>query len=185
MPEQAAQPKPSNPTSSSGNKTLMIIIIVVVVLIVLGAAGYFLQQKSSEKATEKAIEDATGADVDVSEGGDKVTIETDEGKVTVGKNEVPDSFPSDITVYSGAEVTGTTETSEGVSLLLTTSDSVEKVNSFYKADLAKNGWTISSSSIVTDSALITAEKGSKSLIVTVGPDKESGKTGIAIVVKTN
>jgi hypothetical protein len=189
MPEQSAQAQPKS-SSSSGNKTLIIVIVVVVALGILGGAGYYLQQRSSEKTAEKtaekAIEDATGGDakVDISEGGDKVTIETDEGKITTSETSIPDSFPSSITVYQGSEVAGSTEAEEGVTLLLKTSDSTSQAFSFYKSDLAKNGWEISSSSTIEGSSLITAEKGNEGVLVTITTDEEDGKTAIAIVYST-
>ena len=181
MPDQSA-PGQSNPSSSSSNKTILIIVVVAIILLVLGGI-YFLSQKSSEKAAEQAIENATGADVDID--GDKTTIETDEGKITVGSgSEVPDSFPSDVTVYKDAEVIGSTETEDGVTLTLTTSDSVAAATDFYTKDTKDKGWKISSSSNFESSSLITAEKGDKSLLITISPDKSSGKTSIVLIVST-
>lgn len=185
MPEQSAKAQPK-PSPSSGNKTILIVIGVVVVLGILGGAGYYLQQRSSETAAEKAIEDAAGgnAKVDISEGGDKVTIETDEGKVTTSESSVPDSFPSSITIYQGSEVAGSTEAEEGVTLLLKTSDSTSKAFSFYKSDLAKNGWKVTSSSTIEENSLITAEKGEEGALITIATDEEDGKTAIAIIYST-
>ncbi len=181
MPEQTDKDQPKSP-ASSGNKTLIIVIGVVVVLGILGSAGYYLQQKSSERAAEKKAEEVTGGKVDIS--GDKVTIETDEGKVTTSESSLPDSFPSSITVYQGSEVAGSTEAEEGITLLLKTSDSTSKAFSFYKSDLAKNGWKITSSSTIEENSLITAEKGNEGVLITISKDEEDGKTAIAIVYST-
>jgi hypothetical protein len=179
--EKPQTDKPTNPPGGSSNKTIMIIVVVVVGLLILGGAGYFVQQQFTEKAAEDTIEKATGADVDVSDGGDKVTIETDEGKVTVGKDDVPDAFPSDITIYSGSEVTATTETSDGVSVQLKTSDSVSTVNSFYKSDLKSNGWTLSATATEDDSGYIMATKNKKTVVLTITPDTSDNKTVITII----
>lgn len=186
MPEQEADPVSSkkettSPQKGSGNKLIIIIAVVVGVFVVFGIASFFVFGFFTEKATETAIEQATGAKVDISDDGDKVTVETDEGKVTIGRNDVPDSFPSDIAVYSGAEVTLTSDTDEGVTLALKTSDSVTAVFDFYKDDLEKNGWNITTSTKVEGSSLITAEKGSNQVIVTVGTDTEDNKTLITIL----
>ena len=180
MLEQTAQDQQKS-SSGSSNKNL-IIIVVVVVLILLGAGSYYMYQQSAERAAEKKIEEVTGGKVNIE--GDKVTIETDQGKVTTSKSEVPESFPSDVTVYKGSEVTGSTEAEGGVTLMLATSDSVKQVSDFYNADLKKNGWKITASSNLEGSSLVTAEKGSKSLLITVAPDASSGKTAIAIVAST-
>src|SRR3972149_5694504 len=99
QPTQSVQP--AQPAKSGSNKTLLIIIAAVVVLAILGAGGYFVQQKfaekTGEKAVETALEKASGgkANVDVSEGGEKVSIKTDEGSVTMGGGSVPKNWPSE------------------------------------------------------------------------------------------
>lgn len=163
----------------------MIVVVVVIVLIILALIGYFVQRQFAEKAAETAIEQATGSKVDISQGGEKVTIETDEGKVTVSKNDIPDSFPSDITIYSGAEVISTAESSAGSSVVLKTSDSTSKVADFYKDDLKKNGWEIVSTITNEGVSLITANKGSKGVLITVTTDEEDGKTSVGIIVTNN
>ena len=184
MPEPSAEAsKPSK--HLSGNKTMMIVVVVVIVFIVLTVIGYFVQRQLAEKAAETAIEQATGSKVDVSQDGEKITIETAEGKVTVGKNDIPDSFPSDITIYSGAEVISTTESSVGSSVVLKTSDPTSKVADFYKDDLKKNGWEIVSTITNEGLTLITARKGSKEVLITVTTDEEDEKTNVGIIVTNN
>ena len=143
---------------------------------------FFANRFLAERVAEKAIEQATGAKVDVQNDGKKVTVETDKGKLTVGEDEVPKSFPSDITVYPGAKVVGTAETSTDVSLQLKTGDSVSKAYDFYKDDLAKNGWTISSSATYSGSSLVMAQKGSKLVTLTVATDESDNKTTISMMV---
>ena len=176
MPEESHQKK------SSGNKTILIIIVVIAVLVLLGGLSYFLQQKSAEKTAEKVIEDATGGKVDISEGGNKVSIETDEGKLTVGQNQVPENFPSDVSIYPGSEVVTSSESGENFTLTLTTSDSVSKVGEFYRDDLEKNGWSISEAPIVGDSFITTGTKGTRKVDIIAAPNND-GKTGITIVLK--
>lgn len=177
MPEDSTQNKPSK---SSGNKTNLIIIVVIAVLIILGG-GYLLQQQFAERSAEKAIEEATGGKVDVSEGGKKVTIETDDGKLTVGEGEIPDNFPSDVPVYSEAEVITSSESGDNFTLALKSSDSVSEVSDFYKTKLADKGWTLSNPIDLSGSTTITATKGDRELNVVITPDTDS-KTAIAIVI---
>ena len=180
MPEQAA-PNQQKSSPGSSNKNL-IILVVIIVLFLLGGGAYYMYQQSSERAAEKKIEEATGGKVNIE--WDKETIETDQGKVTTSKSEVPESFPSDVTVYKGSEVTGSTETEEGVTLMLATSDSVKQISDFYNADLKSNNWKITATSNLEGSTLITAEKGDTALLITVAPDASSGKTAIAIIAST-
>ena len=175
MPEESTQKK------SSGNKKTLIVVAVIVLLVILGGVSYFLQQKSSERAAEKVIEDATGGKVDISDGGKKVTIETDEGKITVEQNEIPKNFPSDVPVYSGAEVITSSESGDNFTLTLKTNDSVSKVSDFYKTDLADKGWILSNPIDLSGSTAITATKDNRELNVIITPDT-NGKTTIAIVI---
>jgi hypothetical protein len=185
QPAQSAQP-----AKSGSNKTLLIIIAAVIVLGLLGAGGYFIQQKfaekTGEKAAETALEKASGgkANVDVSEGGDKVSIKTDEGSVTMGGGSVPKNWPSDVTVYKGAKVTGSAETDEGLSLMLETSDSVEKVYEFYKSDLPSKGWSLSMNATYGGASMLQGEKSGKGVMLSVSKNEDSGKTAIAISVTT-
>ena len=161
------------PSSAPSNKTVLMVLVVIVILLVSG--GYFLYQDSSEKTTNQAIEN-TG------KGGDKSEAKTKGGENTIIGNKIPDNFPSDITVYKKAELVKSIEESAGVTLTLNTSDSTTKATDFYKKDIEENGWTISSISNFEDSFLITAEKGDRSLLITVSPDKNNGKTSITLVV---
>jgi len=174
-------PENSNQKKSSGNKTTLIILVVIAVLILLGGVGYFLQQKSAEKTAEKVIEDATGGKVDISEGGNKVTIETDEGKLTVGQNQIPDNFPSDVPVYTGAEVITSSESGDNFTLALKSTDTVSKVSDYYNGEVKSNGWTIANSSNIAGSTSITATKDGRQLNIVITKDTE-GQTAIAIVI---
>lgn len=188
MPEQEKKPETpkkegsSSPKSGSNNKVIIIVAVVIGIFVVLGITAFFGTKLFTEKAAEKAIEQTTGGKVDVEKGGDKVTIETDEGKATIGKNEIPDSFPSDVSVYSGAEITATTETASGVMISLKTSDSVSKVFDFYKSDLTSNKWTQTSAATYAETATITAEKGGKMVSVIIGTDTTDNKTTLMISV---
>lgn len=190
MPEQESKQSDSNKTQpastkkGSNNKLIIIIVVAVVIVGVLGVGSFAASRFFTEKTAEKAIEQATGGKATVEDDGDKVSVETDEGKVTIGHDEIPSSFPSDITVYSGAEITATTEIEDTVSVTLTTSDSVSKVFEFYKSDLASNGWTQTAAATYTGIATVAAEKSGKEAAVTVTTDSEDGKTIIAIVVNT-
>lgn len=191
-PAPAAQSTPttqtSQPVKPRSNKTILIVIAAVVVLIILGAGGYFVQQKftekSSEKAAETALEKASGgkADVDVSKGGDQVSITTDEGTATFGGGSVPKSWPSDVTVYKGAKVTGSAETDEGISLMLETSDSVETVYEFYKSDLTSKGWSLTVNATYGGASMLQGEKSGKAIMLSVSKNEDSGKTAIAIAI---
>ncbi len=60
-------------------------IIIIVLLLISTACG--TKQKMEDKLTEKIIEQAIGADVDID--GDEVTISTEEGDYSIGSTEWP------------------------------------------------------------------------------------------------
>ena len=176
---------PKNPQTTSGitstaNKAINIIIAVLGIVVIVGISSYFLLQKN-ENMFGDVLKNITGRRVDISRDGDKTAVETEQGKATAGKSEVPNSFPSDISIYKGATVTESVESELGISIILETKDSVTKVTDFYKADLAKNGWKITETTTVSGSFALTTEGGSKKVVVVVAPGKE-GKTNISISV---
>lgn len=67
--------------------------------------------EAAEQAAESAIEDAASdqgedVEVDVERDGEEVTIETDEGTIKVGTDELPDGYPADeVPVVDGEIVT--------------------------------------------------------------------------------
>lgn len=161
MAGQTAQKQSADPSPSSRNQTTLIIIAVLAILVALAAAGYFVQKKSNgetSKITEKTTQ-----------------VKTENGKITITEGEVPKNFPSDITVYKGTQVITSTEAKDGISLTLKTTDSVKKAATFYKDDLAKNGWKKITSDTLKGSYLITAKKGDRELVLTVSVDKEDKK----------
>lgn len=69
-------------------KKISYILIIIVLLSLFTGCG--AKQKMEEKIAEKVIEQAVGnADIDID--GDEVTIKTEEGDVTFGSTEWPDS----------------------------------------------------------------------------------------------
>ena len=64
--------------------------ILIIIVLLSSFTGCGAKQKMEEKITEKVIEQAVGnADIDIY--GDEVTIKTEEGDVTFGSTEWPDS----------------------------------------------------------------------------------------------
>ena len=60
-------------------------IIFVLLLVVFSTFITGCQKKIEEKVTEKIIEDATGAEVDISK--DTTTIKTEKGETKIGENQ--------------------------------------------------------------------------------------------------
>lgn len=70
-------------------KKIAYILIVVVLLSLFTGCG--AKQKMEENLAEKIIEKAVGSNADIDIDGEEVTIKTEEGDVTLGSTEWPDS----------------------------------------------------------------------------------------------
>lgn len=122
-------------------------------LILTSACGS-ASEAVAERATEKAIESQTGGNVDIDTDGDgEVTIETEDGDLSFGSTEVPDSWPEDVPLPDDLEVSSASEipnaNNEGplVSITGTTSTSPEEVLALLKDALSD--WEISGESTST------------------------------------
>lgn len=68
-------------------KNIFILTILVIALLMLNGCG--AKQKMEDKLAEKIVETALGTDVDID--GEEVTFEGEDGSVTFGSSEWPDS----------------------------------------------------------------------------------------------
>lgn len=172
---------PQESTSTTNNKLVLVIGLVVVVLLLLAGVGYYANKFLAEEAAETAIETATGGQAEVDADGNKVSVEANDQKLTIGQNEVPESFPADLSIYNGSTVAATTESDDGISVQLTTNDSVTSVYDFYKKNLADNGWTETSDSTAGQSRSLSAEKAGKTVLITISQNTEENNTSIIII----
>lgn len=136
-------------------------------------------------ATETAKNTVTNTAKNVAAGNVPVT-NVNSGGMTGTTGQLPADFPKDIPVYTGAAViaggmatTGAAAGSKGASF--STSDDATKVADFYKAELAKQGWTDVKSMAIPggmgNTVMATKDKRSLSIAITKGPD---GKTMISV-----
>ncbi len=168
--------------------TLALIISLAVSLLLAGGcfnAGEKLAEKITEGAIEKAIEDETGADVNISEG--SVTMKTDEGETTIGSGaDIPEGFPEgEVPIYPDMEiVTSSKFTHDGkdsFSIIAESEDTSDKIVDWYKGQLG--GWNIDSE-FASDSAegktsMISASKDNYNLTLFCAED-QNGLTHITL-----
>lgn len=79
------------------SRRLTLPLIALVSAVALVAGGCSGGSEPSDRAVEKAIEDAAseqGQDVDVDVDDDKITVDTSEGTVSVNSGELPDGYPA-------------------------------------------------------------------------------------------
>jgi len=173
----------TQPADKKGNnKLLMIVIVVVLFLAVVGFLMKSAANKASSKVAEEAINNATGGKADVDINGANVSVKTKEGSFSTG-NKLPDDWPKDAPVYTGATVTysgsSNPQTGEsGFGAVLTTTDGSTKVVEFYKKELVSQGWTIASTQIANDTTVLGSTKDTRSLAVSIV--EASGTTTITL-----
>src|SRR5262245_2585885 len=99
--------------------------------------------------------------------------------VTLSEGVLPDGYPSDVPVYPGANI-GSTMTQPGLGVFSTfdTDDGVDGILTYYRSELAKNGWS------VVDSASgdgVDGTKGNRSVQMRARKNEEN-RTEIAISI---
>jgi len=187
MADEKPQKKSTNPLVFVG-----IGCLVLLVLLGLGGAAVmkFFAGRIGKGVVEKAIETKTGTKVDLSGLDDGKMTFTDSKtgtKVDIGGNTVPDSFPKDFPIYPGANVTSSASNTgedkkDGFWLTLTTADSPDKVNEYYKDELSKNGWTIESTFTANGMTSQAVKKGTISGSLSTGKTSTDAETQIVIVL---
>lgn len=169
--------KEQTTAKKSSNKGLVIILIVIAVLVALSLLGRYIFKKVVEKATG------------VSENNGSYTFKSEKGDVTFDSGtKLPESFPKDFPIYSGAKLTGSFSAngegnSKGVSVVWESSDDSSKVGEYYKTALEAAGYKIISDLSTDGSTTLTFEKGDVSGFLGVTRDNE-GRTAISVTLGT-
>lgn len=92
--------------------------------------------------------------------------------------QIPSGFPSDVPIFPGAKVVfGTKDAETGYVVSLAAKASAAEVGAYYKAELAKKGWNITSEQTFLGD-IITAEKGNNELTVIVYDASDAGIDGV-------
>ncbi len=178
-------------TKPEGKKTSPLVFVgvgclVLIVLISIGSAvvGKFF----AKKIVQGVIENKTGIDVSDVEQGKVTFTDTKTGaKVDIGSGKVPDTFPKDFPLYPGAKVVSAMSGNEsgsnsGFWLTMTTTDSLDKVEAFYKTQFATGGWTVSSTFTTEGTTSETVEKGQWSGSLAISEDSSTKETQIVIIL---
>lgn len=156
-------------------------------------------QSIGENIAEKAIEEATGQKADVSADEKSVSIKIGDGTMTAseeGNIKLPADFPTDVFVPSDAKITyafsipanATTDTKANFMVTFGTGQGVSDVVAKYKAEMAKNGWTMESEANF-GAMIINFTKGTRTVAVTItatkGEDVKNGATRVSITGSEN
>lgn len=168
------------------NKTLYIVIGILILLLI---GGYLYMRSNS---AENKMYDAYDVDVDNNLDGSK-TIKSDYGTVTTSK-ELPKNWPSDAPTYKNATISQSASSeiagANGSQVTFTTSDSVQTILDFYKAELTTSGWaSLYPGKAITGTQMgaittLSAKKDSRSFTAMITTNTETNKQVVTIVLST-
>ena len=160
-------------------------LLYVSALCVVGVALLVLMS-GCQTAAEKAVEQVTGVQVD--EEGDSVTVETEEGKATVGGEgtDIPSDWPSDVPIYPDTTVVSTVDYevsgAKNMGVTLDSTDDAKTINDWYVDEVEKNGWKVTAKASTNGSYVISATKGDQQLSVAIAADLGTDNTGVNLMV---
>ena len=183
MPETKTVKKQTNP--------LVYIGIGCVVLIVLASIGSVVVGKFfAKKIVQGVIENRTGIKTNIQdlENGKATFTDTKTGaKVDIGGGKVPDTFPKDFPLYTGAKVVSSLSGAKsgqnnGFWLTMSSADSVDAVDAFYKTQFAASGWTIDATYTANGTVTETVSKPGWSGSLAISRDSTSKETQIVIIL---
>lgn len=162
--------------------------ILIILSILMGTIGSVIFSKFGLNFMKKAVENKTGVSLDTE--GKTMTIKDKESgaEINVGEGKIPTGFPKDFPLYPGAKVAGNITGTEnkagkGFWIMMTTTDTSDKVTAFYEANLPKSGWTVGSTMNIGPSSTWEVTKGDMTGAVIVAADEE--KKGTSIVITLN
>ena len=101
-----------------------------------------------------------------------------------GKNAValPAEFPADVAIYPKAIPVTTSTAGTEMTVMFRTSDSLQKVVVFYKAQLKEKGWKIKTATDIPEASMLEGEKDGRKL--TVWTAEQQDGTIINLVVSS-
>lgn len=176
------------PAKKQTNPLVFIGIGCVALLFLGGIGSTIFFRFFAKKAIEGVIQNKTGINVSDVQNGKMTFTDTKTGStVNVGGGTVPDTFPKDFPLYPGAKVTSSLSGAQsgknnGFWLTMTTPDTLDKVNAFYKAQLAANGWAIESTYTAGGTTTETMTKTGWSGSLAVTSDSGTKATQIVIIL---
>ncbi|MBK9013798.1 MAG: hypothetical protein IPM82_06765 [Saprospiraceae bacterium] len=132
-------------------------------------------EKQGEQLMEETIEKSTGEDVDVDAQGQKLTIETEQGKAEIAYagEKWPDDAPADVPEFKFGTIKGSTksDTPEGNAWTIAFENVPADVLDKYEAELKKAGFKTTKIKVNDDQGTVMAEKGNLNVTAFVGDGK--------------
>ena len=147
-------------------------------------------QKAQEKMQQAAADKIAGGILSRASGG-KVSVNSESGQftykdnktgseMTIGENaKIPDDFPKDVLIYSGAKATSVlwNKTEGSANITLNSGDDAALVLKWYEDRFKGDGWKEEQSTSYNNVEMRQYTKDKVTVTVTVWPNAEEGKTG--------
>lgn len=134
------------------------------------------------RSTEVNSPDGEKASVEKNDDGLDIAVKGKDGKesrLALGKSvALPDDFPKDIPIYPKAQVVMSMTVEKGSQVTLSTEDTAEKVETFYKDRLKQDGWEENANVNLPVMKMLGYKKNERELIINI--ISEGGKTMINI-----
>ena len=153
---------------------------VVAMALTLSACG----SDTAQESLIEAFADVEGLEVEIDDDTFSYRYESEDELVVMGSGTtLPSAFPDDVLIYEDAEIIGSFETAEELSVRLSAPDSAEVVMRTYEQSLQATGWEATESMLMGPMAITKFEKESRVVMVSaMSVDGEN--SGITLTIGT-
>lgn len=157
------------------------------VVIIFGIAAGGLYESFSQRVNLAPTKSQPSQQPPLDETEKKVVVNDNQQVTSFQQTDtLPDTFPSDFPIYTGATMEGYWEASQsgttGISVVWRSPDSLDTVSEFLASQLLANGWKITTDYSDAESATYTFSKDATEGFI--GITNEEGETLISVTVGT-
>lgn len=167
-------------------KRIIVFLLLLLVLTGCTLPGQQATGQAAKKFLGGVVNKASGGRLNVSEDGEEVSLQTEEGEMKIKQDDLVTDFPTDMPIYPGASVRISWVANDeqgGMMAEFATSASLEKVERFYRDQLASEGWYQTNQLFQEGSVVFMAEKDERSTWVSLNQDED--QVIITILISTN
>ena len=156
-------------------------IVLLCLLLLFGGCGQSAEEKALEKQIEK--ETGSGAKVDLTDQGMKITGKTEDGDFTMSAGDetrIPKDFPADVFIYRPSKTVMAMSVPEGYTLSLTTKSDRSQVISSYEREMVGQGWVQMTSMQMGPNSVLVFEKEDRTTSITVASSGKDIQISVAV-----
>lgn len=165
--------------TGKGIATAALVVSSLLILVFIMVWALFIGLLFS---VDKAAKDSAGSNTNKAE----VTVKNNDTQSSEkGNAGLPEGFPSDFPIYPGGKISASSKTDGTYTVSFDTDDSKSKVEAYYKANLASNGWTSGEGTSSNDfgtSSTTTLKKDDSYVNVIVRESTQDTPTSASIII---